>query len=46
MGRRDFRRRETKKLKKTGKKESVANILSPPETVEIIRKGKKNQEEE
>jgi hypothetical protein len=45
MGRRDFRRRESKKPKKGAKKLSVTDILSPSETVEVIKRGKKKQEE-
>ena len=45
MGRRDFRRRESKKPKKDAKKTSVADILTPSETVEVIKKVKRKQEE-
>jgi len=41
MGRRDYRHREPKKPKKDVKKQSVANVLPPPMTVEVIKKGKK-----
>jgi hypothetical protein len=41
MGRRDFRRRESKKPKKEAKKISAETILPPPITVEVIKKGKK-----
>lgn len=40
MGTRDFRRRETKKPKKRAKK-TIAPILTPVATVEVIKKGKK-----
>jgi len=46
MGRRDYRRRETKKSKKDAKKVLPATILAPSETVEVIRKGKKERKEE
>lgn len=47
MGRRDYRRREPKKTKKDAKKVlPVTTILIPSETVEVIRKGKKERAEE
>lgn len=46
MGKRDFRHREPKKPKKDAKKLPSATILPLPTTVEVIRKGKKEQEEE
>ena len=46
MGSRDFRKRETKKPKKDAKKVTVADILSPSETVEVIKKPRRKQEEE
>ena len=46
MGRRDFRRRESKKAKKDAKKVLPASILTPSETVEVIKKGKKERKEE
>ena len=47
MGSRDYRRRETKKTKKSDKKVLPATAILPPsETVEVIRKGKKEREEE
>ena len=46
MGRRDFRRRESKKSKKDAKKVSTAGILQPPMTIETIKKGKKEPKEE
>ena len=41
MGRRDYRHREPKKPKKDTKKQSVATVLPPPMSVEVIKKGKK-----
>ncbi len=41
MGRRDFRHREPKKLKKDAKKVSAATVLTPPETVEVVKKKRK-----
>mgnify|MGYP001106720254 CR=1 FL=1 len=46
MGSRDYRRREPKKAKKDAKKISVATILTPPTTVEVIKKGKKERKTE
>jgi hypothetical protein len=46
MGRRDYRHRETKKPKKSDKKIAHPTILTPPVTVEVIKKGKKRKEEE
>jgi len=46
MGRRDYRRRESKKTKKDTKKVSPLTILPPQTTVEVIKKGKKEQEAE
>jgi hypothetical protein len=46
MGRRDFRRRESKKPKKEAKKISAETILPPPITVEVIKKGKKEPKTE
>ena len=46
MGRRDYRHREPKKAKKDTKKISVATILPPPTTVEVVRKGKKERKVE
>ncbi len=45
MGRRDYRHREPKKPKKD-KKIAATTILSPPVTVEVIKKGKKSKEGE
>ena len=47
MGKRDYRHHEAKKSKKSAKKATVADILSPPVTVEVIKvKGKKEPEKE
>ena len=46
MGRRDKRHRESKKSKKDPKKISATTILPSPMTVEVIKKGKKEQKEE
>lgn len=46
MGRRDFRRREPKKPKKTEKKAQVIPEMLPQVEVEVIKKGKKEREEE
>jgi len=46
MGRRDYRHREPKKHKKDVKKIAATPILSPPVAVEVIKKGKKEREEE
>ena len=46
MGKRDFRHRETKKPKKDAKKVSATAILSPPMTVEVVKKEKKRRVEE
>jgi hypothetical protein len=46
MGKRDYRHRETKKSKKTAKKIAVTDILPPPLTVEVIRKKRKEPEDE
>jgi hypothetical protein len=46
MGKRDFRHREAKKPKKTAKKIAVTDILPPPLTVEVIKKKRKEPEEE
>jgi hypothetical protein len=45
MGNRDFKKRETKKPKKSEKKPSQIS-LEPQMTVEVIKKGKKQTEEE
>ncbi len=41
MGSRDYRKRERKKSKKDVKKALTTDILPPPVTVEVIKKGKK-----
>ena len=41
MGSRDYRRKEKKKSKKDTEKVSASTILTPPVTVEVIKKGKK-----
>ena len=46
MGKRDYRHREPKKSKKDAQKLPATTIISPPATVEIIKKGKKEREEE
>jgi len=46
MGRRDYRHREPKKVKKSTKKISAETILPSPPTVEVIKKGKKEPETE
>jgi len=45
MGRRDYRHREPKKSKRSAKKISPVDIVSPPMQVEVIKKGKKRREE-
>jgi hypothetical protein len=46
MGRRDYRHREPKKSRKDAKKVSADTILPSPTTVEVIKKGKKEQKTE
>jgi hypothetical protein len=46
MGSRDYRHREAKKAKKDSKKLSPATIIDTTPPVEVIRKGKKREEEE
>ena len=46
MGRRDFRWREAKKPKKKARKTQVVAELLPPVEVEVIKRGKKEPEEE
>jgi len=43
---RDYRHREPKKPKKDAKKILPTNIVQPPMTVEVIKKGKKQEEGE
>jgi hypothetical protein len=38
MGKRDYRRHETKKPKKNAKKATITDILPPPVNVEVIKK--------
>ncbi len=45
MGRRDYRHREPKKLKKDTKKISPITIIPTPVQIEVIKKGKKKREE-
>ncbi|MBA7680563.1 hypothetical protein ES703_88883 [subsurface metagenome] len=45
MGRRDYRHREPKKLKKDAKKISPITIIPTPVQIEVIKKGKKKREE-
>ncbi len=44
MGKRDYRRRETKKPKKDGKKVSLDTVLLTPVTVEVVKKKHKKRE--
>ena len=44
MGSRDYRRRESKKIRKETKKPTFS-ILTPQTEVEIIKKGKKGKQE-
>ena len=46
MGRRDYRHREPKKAKKDAKKLSPLSIQTTPIKVEVIKKGKKEGDEE
>jgi len=46
MGRRDYRHREPKKTKKESKKISPIEILPSPMTVEVVKKKKREPEEE
>jgi hypothetical protein len=43
MGKRDYRWREAKKIKKGAKKIGGANILPSPSTVEVIKKRRKER---
>ena len=45
MGKRDYRHREPKKPKKDTKKLPSVSILTTPVNVEVIKKGKKKEEE-
>jgi hypothetical protein len=46
MGSRDVRKRESKKPKKGAKKAVTISVLQPQTAVEVIKKGKKEKEEE
>ena len=46
MGRRDYRHHEAKKPKRGAKKANISDILPPPVTVEVIKKKKREPEEE
>jgi hypothetical protein len=46
MGRRDYGRREKKKVKRDLKKISPVDIVTTPVEVEVIKKGKKKHGEE
>jgi len=45
MGSRDYRHRETRKPKKDARKLPPVSILKTPTNVEVIKKGKKKEEE-
>ncbi len=45
MGKRDYRHREPKKPKKDVKKISIATVVPPPITVEVIKKKKSERKE-
>lgn len=44
MGKRDYRHREPKKTKKSAKKSIT--VLTPPATVEVVPRKRKDREEE
>lgn len=46
MGKRDIRSREPKKTKKSAKKISQVDILTTPPPVEVVRKPRKQREDE
>ncbi len=46
MGSRDYRHREPKKQKKEAKKILPATVLPSPLTVEVVKKKRKEREEE
>ena len=46
MGKRDYRQRETKKPKKSEKKITADTMFTSPTTVEVIKKGKKEEAED
>src|SRR4030042_2734856 len=41
----DYRHRESKKSKKDAKKPTIESVLPTPVTVEVVKKGKRQQEE-
>ena len=45
MGKRDYRHRETKKIKKDATKLSVTPIITASSVVEVVKKKKKKKEE-
>lgn len=46
MGKRDYRQREAKKSKKSDKKMAPDTLFTSPATVEVIKKGKKEEAED
>jgi hypothetical protein len=44
MGKRDYGRREPKKVKKDARKSPAINVLKTPANVEVIRKERMNKE--
>jgi len=44
MSRRDYRKRESKKLKKDAKLAPTTTVIQPPATVEVIKRGKREKE--
>jgi hypothetical protein len=46
MGKRDYRHREPKKPKKSGKRSEDVSPIPTPVQVEVIKKGKKQEEAE
>ena len=46
MGSKDYRHREAKKPKKGAKKAPGVSVLQPQAPVEVLKKGKKEREEE
>jgi hypothetical protein len=46
MGKRDKERREAKKPKKDARKSAIETIIQPPMSVEVVRKKRKEREEE
>ncbi len=45
MGRRDYRKRESKKSKKDARKAPTTVVIAPPASVEVIKRGKKEKGE-